>query len=357
MRVFLAVSSSEIGGAERYVCTLMKGLSGRGVEVDVAFHGQGPMAAGYRAHARRSWALDFSRPYDLRVVKGLAGLIRESGADVVHTNLWNADVLGGLAARQAGRPALSTVHGAYHLFGRRALSRVYRSVYRCFERVIAASEYVRGDLAARAGFRVDKEKVELIPLGLDLSGLPSAGPRRSPPRIICVANFFPIKGQEWLVRAMPFVLRQLPECSLSLVGDGPDRPGIESLAVKLGVSSRITFHGSVSNPYPSMADSDIFAMPSLSEGFGLGILEAWAMGLPVVASRAGAIPELVEDGRDGLLVPPQDPEGLAAAILRVAADRTLAERLIAEGRKDVGRFSPGPMVEKTAALYSRLRRT
>lgn len=368
LRLLMAVSSTQMGGAERYVAGLAEGLASRGVEVDMVFQGAGPMAAEYRRAARRAWTLDLSRPYDPRVVTALSALVRESGAELVHTNLWNADVLGGLAARRAGRPALSTVHGAYHLadgrpglrsLRRKVLSRTYRSVYRCFEKVIAASEYVRADLSTRAGVRVGREKVEVIRIGLDLRGVPPPGRRAQGPggpRLVCVANLFPVKGQEWLVRALPSVRSRLPGCRLALAGDGPDRAFLGRLAARLGVGGLVSFLGSVRDPFPLMAESDIFVMPSVSEGFGLGILEAWAMGLPVVASRAGAIPELVEDGRDGLLVPPKDPAALADAIVRLATDRDLAGRLVERGRRaGLTRYSPGPMVEKTLELYGRVR--
>jgi glycosyltransferase involved in cell wall biosynthesis len=376
LRLFCVISSSEIGGAEGCFLTLLKGLPDRDVEVSVAYHGSGPMVADYRAHAARAWSLDLANIFDRRTRTRLSTLMRETNAQVVHTHLWNGDVLGGLAARRAGIPAVATVYGAYHLpigvtglrgLRRHVLSQTFRAIYRSFDRVIAISQYVRDDLSGRAGLAARRSTIDVIYPGVDrvqiVSQAVAAADRRDTrpgddqPRIINVANFFPIKGQEWLLRALPLVLARFPRARCVFTSDGPDRRPMEALAANLGVRGQVDFEGgtTTSRLFDLMSDSDVFVFPSLSEGFGLAILEAWASGIPVVASRVGAIPEIIEHERTGLLVPPRDPGALANAIIAVLSDRALAQRLADAGREALRtRFSSDDMVEQTMNVYGRL---
>jgi len=375
MKLFFVISSSGIGGAEGSFATLLKGLSTTGAEIHVAHDGTGPMAAEYRAHVAGRSCVDMSSVFNVAAVTRLSSLMRAANADLVHTHLWNADVLGGLAARRAGIPAVATVYGAYHLpidvtgvrgIRRRVLSRAWRTIYRGFDRVIAISNYVREDLIGRAGVRVPGDRIEVIYPGFDRSrvvtttttGRPARAPRGDRrARLINVANFFPVKGQEWLIRALPRVLARFPGTECVFISDGPTRSAVEGLASDIGVRDHVIFAGgtTTSELLEWMSESDVFVFPSLSEGFGLAILEAWAFGLPVVASRAGAIPEVVEHGRTGLLVPPGDPTALADGINALLSDPVLARRLANAGRDSLRmNFTPEQMVEKTASLYRTL---
>lgn len=361
LRVVQVISSSEIGGAERYFAALLKGLSRSGIELYVACPVPGPMAAQYHAWADRVWPFELRSVLRPWIAARLASVASETRADVVHTHLWNADALGGAAALQAGVPAVSTVYGAYHLpigvaglrgLRRKALSRSYRAVYTCFSRVIALSQYIRDDLEQRSGIRADSRKIEVISPGIELpDSAGAAKPRGGPARIVSIGNFFPIKGQEWLVQALPRVLARFPNAECILVGDGPDRPRIEALSRALCLGSRVRFAGSMTDPLRLLSHSDVFVLPSVSEGLPLSILEAWAHGVPVIAARAGGVPEAVADGESGLLVPIRDPAGLADGIIRVLSNPSFGRRLAEGGSRALGRFSVDTMVERTIRVY------
>lgn len=367
-KVLAVISSSEIGGAERYFCSWTKGLSELGIKVSVACP-QGPMLSEYARHAADVTPVRLASIYDRASILALKALMHKSGAQVVHTHLWNADVLGSLAARGLGRPRLvSTVYGPYHLpiglgplrsLRRHALSLTYRAAYRPFDRVIAVSEFVRQDLAQREGVRVEERRVSVIDPALDLE-TPTVAPATngaefrsgSGPNLACVANFHPIKGQEWLLRALPAVRAAYPNLVCRFIGEGPERRRLEGLAADLRLGASALFYGSVGNPCGLVEESDLFILPSLSEGLPHSILEAWALGTPVIASRAGGIPEAVHDGQSGLLVPPGSPEALTAAILSALADRGLRDRLRAGGRSTLRRrFGLASSAQKTADLY------
>lgn len=361
LRILAVISSSRLGGAERCLATLLKELARQDVEISVACHGQGPMCDEYRAVAAQVWPLDLSNPTNPSAALRLAGIARRTGADIIHTHLWNADVLGGLAARLTGIPAVSTVHGAYHLplgaphkqtWRQKALSGLYRAVYRAFDRVIAVSSYVRDDLRGRAGLLTGRTAIDVIYSGLDLSREEVPHEGEGPPAIINVANLFPMKGQEWLLRALPEVLERFPKTRCVLIGDGPERTPLETLAKELAIGDNVLFAGSASSPWRLARGNDIFVLPSLSEGFGLAILEAWARGLPVIASRVGGIPEVVEDGRTGLLVAPRDRRALVQAVVKLLCDPALAGRLADQGRRALpARFSAEVMAGNTLKTY------
>lgn len=375
LRVFAVIASSDVGGAERYLAATLKGLDQDRFEVSVVCHGRGPMVDEYSRYVARVWSLDLANVFDLRTVAHLSSLISEARPHVVHTHLWNADVLGGLAAWYARAPvSVATVYGAYHLpigvtgaraLRRRTLSRSYRVIYRCFDRVIAVSDYVRDDLIRRPGIGVDPRTIEVIRAGLDFGRIVSHVARRvpdrdaarpqTPARIINVANFFPIKGHEWLLRAMPLVLAKFPHSECVFVGDGPRRPALEALAADLGLAGHVRFVGTTLDPFELVSESDVFVLPSVSEALSCAILEALALGKPVIATRVGGTPEMMEDGRTGLLVPPRDPVALGNAIIRVLSDPLLGRRLGAAGQAVVrARFSSEGMAQQIEALYRRL---
>ena len=175
---------------------------------------------------------------------------------------------------------------------------------------------------------------------------PLGGTQRERFAIGAVGRLVPEKGFDVLVRA----LAGLPEADLVLMGDGPERAGLEDLGRELGVLDRMTFTGWVEPPWVAQRRCDVLAVPSRVEGFGLVAVEALLAGIPVVASRVGGLTEVVEDGVTGLLVPSDDPEALAGALRQLEGDSVLRAELAERGRADARRrFS----VDAMMAAYDR----
>src|SRR5262249_50140252 len=148
-----------------------------------------------------------------------------------------------------------------------------------------------------------------------------------------------------------------PESRVLLVGDGPLRADLEALAATLGVGDRVTFAGYRDRPERFLRLMDVFALTSRSEGMPLAILEAWAAGLPVVASRVGGIPEVVADGRTGLLFPAGDDAGLATHLDRLLTDSVAARALGEAGRAEVReKFDVRTMCDTYQRYYRALLR-
>ena len=376
IRLFSVIAASGAGGAEQVFATLLQGLDPERFEVTVACHGSGSMAETYRRHASQGWNLDL---VDLRhpsTVTRLAGLMRDAQCDVVHTHLWTADVLGGLAARLAGvRRVVSSVAGAYFLpigvsgwrrARRQGFSRLFRAIYRRCDRVIAPSHYVADDLLTRPGIRVPQERLCVIENGVDVDheerliryangGGASARWGMGSPRISVVANFFPIKGHEFLIRAVPAVLAVHPQARFVLAGGGESRTAMIGLADRLGVGASVTFPGEIADALELMRASDLVVIPSISEGLPISLVEAMALGRSVVTTGVGGIPEVVEDGVSARVVPPRDPAALAAAMLELLGDDVLARQLGAQAQRVAAeRFSAARMVGRTQELYVEL---
>ena len=370
VRLFQVIASSTVGGAEEMFAALLRGLDRDRFDVSVACHGRDELYDEYARHADRISSLDLTRLARPSTVLRLARLMRETRADIVHTHLWTADTLGGLAARLAGVTAtVATVTGAYHLpigvtglrkLGRVAKSRAYRATYRLFDRVITCSEYVANDLRDRAGVRVSPAKIDVVHNGVDPASVERAAQAghldpswlQGSPIIATVANFHPIKGHAPLIRAMPRVIERFPQARFVLVGDGPSRGEMERLAGALGVRSHVVFTGRVPCGPSVIAASDLMVMPSISEGLGVVLLEALVLGTPVVATRTGGIPEVVGDDEVGLLAPPGDSDALAQAIVRALGQPDETRRRAQRGRQVVReRFTVEAMVRQTEQVY------
>jgi glycosyltransferase involved in cell wall biosynthesis len=170
-----------------------------------------------------------------------------------------------------------------------------------------------------------------------------------------VAHLADHKGQRYLVEAIPRVLLECPRTRFVIVGEGELEEELKSLAASLGLGDRLTFTG-FRTDVPAILDAlDLFVMSSHLEGLGTIVLDAMAAGKPVVATRAGGIPEIIEDGRSGLLVPARDPAALAAAVVDVLRHPDLGASLAHEGRQRVLRhYTADAMVEGNLAVYREL---
>ena len=374
LRVLAVIASSDFGGAERAFASIVKGLDPERFQVFVACHGQGPMADEYRRHAAGLWALPLASVFDVRSVAALAGLMRRLACDIVHSYLWTADVLAGLASTLARAPVrLATVGGEYFRAvddrgirrARKALlSRGHRVAYWPFDRVIAVSRRTAEDLTSRAGIRVDPRKVITILNGLDLDrvGSTSGVARadldldRAAPVLVTVANFVPMKGHRWLLEAMPRILARFPDATVVLAGSGPGLEAARERVAAAGLAPRVRILGARADGVDLLALSDVVVLPSVAaEGLPITILEALALGKPVVATRVGGIPEAIQDGETGLLVPPGDPQALADAVSALLADPARAAAMAARGRAAArARFSAEVMVRQIERLYLEL---
>lgn len=200
------------------------------------------------------------------------------------------------------------------------------------------------------------EKMHVVRCGLPFDRIPLKSPAAAGKKtIVCVGRLSPEKGQAGLFHAFAKVRPSHPELKLRLVGDGPERSALESLAKELGVSSAVTFAGRLpeEETLAEIARSDLLVLPSFMEGLPIVLMEAMAVGVPVIASRVAGIPELVEDGKTGLLFTPSNWDELASAIDRLFGDETLQTRLAERAKAKVAaEFDTRKSAAELARLFT-----
>ena len=185
------------------------------------------------------------------------------------------------------------------------------------------------------------------------AGRPDGAAGERLPVIVHISNYRPVKRTADVVRVFARAAAELP-ARLVLVGDGPDLGPAVDLARELGVLDRVRLIGVVDDVAPYLRGADLLLLPSRNESFGLVALEALAAGIPVIASRVGGLPEVVQHGVSGYLFPPGDVEGMARKAAAVLRDRPLAERLGAAGAERARRFRPERIIPRFEDLYRRV---
>jgi glycosyltransferase involved in cell wall biosynthesis len=302
-------------------------------------------------------------PLDLRVIPRLLEICRRERVAIWHAHDYKSNLLG-LLLRQAWPMRLvTTVHGWVERTRRTPLYYAidWFSLPR-YERVLCVSQDVVGRCRALG---VPTERCLLVENGIDLDrytrrvARPEAKRRLNfapdRPVVGAVGRLSPEKGFDVLIRAADRLLRRGFDFELVIAGEGGHRPELERLISDLGCSDRVLLPGHCDDPVPLFEALDAFALSSLREGLPNVLLEAMALGVPVVATRIAGVPRVVRDGENGLLVEPGTVEGLAEALARVLADRGLGARLGAAGRATVeSGFDFGSRMRTIKALYDDL---
>jgi glycosyltransferase involved in cell wall biosynthesis len=303
------------------------------------------------------------RPHPTRhgaSIAGLGRIYRQYRPDIIHAHGSQGGAVARLARLASPHvPLVFTPHN--YAFENYFTSRLERGLYRSIEialaplatRVICVCEAERR-IAARIGpakrTRVVYNGIE--PLAQALPDHEIARLRAAGPLICTVAELQPPKGVTSLVAAMPTVLERYPDAHLVVAGEGAERPRLEQQMSELGVADRVHLQGSIANVSGLLGAADVFVQPGWSESFPYSILEAMGMGMPIVATDVGGVGEAVEDQVTGRLVPPKDPNSMAAAILDLLSDHARASAFGTAARdRMMSRFRLGRMVDETIEIY------
>jgi glycosyltransferase involved in cell wall biosynthesis len=366
VRVLHVQKVKGLGGSERHLLELLPALASRGHDVRMLVLTTGEWHRFAEPLAARGVELEATPAgldLDPRPAFAVGRVIRAFDPDVVHTHLIHADVHGQLAARRARVPGVSTAHNLNPRVRRRLVRRIAQRAGHDASRTIAISEHVRMFVEELAIPRPGT--VRVVPYGIELEGRRPDRAARAAARTgygICdddvavtiAARLIEGKGHDVLLDAVAVAAHRVPNLRLFVAGDGPLRAPLETRARALpgGV---VRFLGFVEDPRELIGASDLVAfptLPNLGEGFGLSALEAMAAGVPVVASDAGALPEVVIDGETGLVVRGGAVEPLAEALAQLAGDAPERARLGAAGlARAKERFSLDSMVDGTLAVY------
>jgi glycosyltransferase involved in cell wall biosynthesis len=357
--------SAAYGGGERYLELLFDRLDRTRYRAILICPEPGPFVGRMKERGVETHLVHLAPLFNLRALARLTRLLVRERVTILQTHGARASFYGRIAGRLAGVPVnISTVHNSLKDYEVRSLTRwLYATALRLtlplVHRIICVSDSNRRDLidecpavAARA---------QTVHNGVDPSAFPSQPDRRKVrqeleitqgPVLVTIARLTEAKGHRYLLQALPRLLETWPQLCCVFVGEGELHDTLQRMAMDLGVERSCRFVGIREDIAEILAAADVVVLPSLSEGFPFVLLEALAMGCPVVASRVNGVPELIEDHKTGLLVPARDPQALVAAIREVLSDPTAASEMGAEGRAVVQeRFTVDQMVANTTAIF------
>jgi len=360
--LFIVDELCTAGGAERMLFRIIKGLIANGFSCRLVTFKFDPENEFFRNVPCPLSPLYLRRTYDLnaiRVARKLRQMIRSLRIDIVQTFHETSDLWGGMVARMSGCPVLVSSRRDMGIY-RSLKHRIgYRLMNRDFDAVLAVSEEVRKFCIEVDGFSPDKvltvyNGVELAEMDKhsDLQFRRQLGIPEDAPVITSVGNLRRVKGVDVLLRAAA-------QISIFIVAgktsENDYAEELKQMQAALGLNGRVRFIGEQANVIPLLRASDVFCLPSRSEGFSNALIEAMACGLPCVATGAGGSREAITDGVDGYLVEPEDPQMLAARVMDLVRAPQKARELGRAARQTIERrFTFESMLQKITELYGQL---
>ena len=359
MNILFLTTHLNAGGITSYLMTLSRGLVKKGHRVLIVSSGgqlgQELDSSGIKhitINIRTKSELDFRIYWALG---HLNDILRREKIDLIHAQTRITQVMASWLSWMSKIPYVATCHGFFK-------PRLSRKIFPCWgNRVIAISAPVQEHLIK--DFHVEFPQIALIPNGIDLERFPLITALRKQeqrrkfslgdePTVGIIARLSEVKGQDILIAAMKKVVGNFPDAKLLIVGEGGWQSKIEELVKSLRLTDNVRFYSIVNQTADMLSLFDVFAMPSRQEGLGLSVMEAQSCGVPVVASKVGGLVSLIDDGRTGLLVPPENPNLLAEAILLLLKNKAKAQEMGLRARDFIQKeFSAQSMVDKTFELY------
>ncbi|MGH7216987.1 MAG: glycosyltransferase family 4 protein, partial [Nitrospiraceae bacterium] len=350
--------SAAYGGGERYLELLFDHLDRARFRGLLICPEPGPFVERMEKRGVETHLVHLAPLFNPLALWRLTRLLVRERVTILQTHGARANFYGRIAGRLAGVPVIiSTVHNSLKDYEVRALRRglyafLLRLTLPIAHRIICVSDANRRDVIEECPAAA--AKLRTVYNGVDPSAFPSQPDRKrvreelgitSGPILVVIARLTEQKGHRYLLQTIPSLLKTWPQLCCVFVGEGELHDALHRMAVDLAVARACRFVGVREDIADVLAAADVVVLPSLSEGFPFVLLEALAMGCPVVASRVNGVPELIEDHTTGLLVPPRDPQALAAAIREILSDPTAASKMGAVGRAVVReRFTVNRMV-------------
>ncbi len=350
LHVTHAVLTLDVGGLERIIVDLVREGQRLGQRVSVlCIERPGPLAAQVEALGARVLCIGKRPGLRFNAGSAIEAALKELHPDVLHTHQVGALFYAGPAARAVGVPLVVHTEHINHFrktqgyWRRQRMSWLWWWATKYARRFFCVSQDIAGEMVERR--IVPRGKLDVILNGIntepfrelfDRNGLrQSIGIPTAAPVIGTVGRLNEVKCQDLLLRAFARVRPEHPNAQLLLVGDGPLRSSLRELSIGLGVAEAVHFAGYQSRPERFLAMMDVFALTSRLEGLPLAVLEAWAAGLPVIASAVGGVPDLVEHDRTGLLFPSGEEDTLVELLKVFLRDPGRARRLGEAGRQEV----------------------
>ncbi|NTV29838.1 MAG: glycosyltransferase [Candidatus Omnitrophica bacterium] len=359
MRILQILPELNVGGVERGTFDLARYLVSQGHRSVVVSNG-GSLVPLLEAQGTKHYQL----PVHLKniftawnCVKELERIIREEEIDIVHARSRVPAWIAYFATRNSNAEFVTTCHGYYS-------TSPFSRVMGWGKIVIVISEIIGRHMIEHFG--VQPENIRLIHRSVDLDKFPfrERQPGQSSFTVVIVGRITPLKGHVYFLKAMAKVIRQRPYIRVRVVGDSPAgkdayKDSLLLLTKRLGIEDRVEFMGNRSDIPQLLQEADALVLSTVTqEAFGRVLIEAQAVGVPVVATKVGGVLDIVEHEKTGLLVLPKDPDGMAGAILRIMNEPKLVGEMVRNARRRVEeRYTLEQMASRTVEVYEELRRS
>ncbi len=348
-------------GGEQQTLNLLSGLCERNIPAHLVCQPESPMEKNAKKAGITVFPVAMRGEADPVAAFKIRKILGGRDYDILHAHTSHGHTLGFLAAMGKKARVLVTRRVDFSIF-RNSFLHLNGIKYRYMaDYYIAISHKIKRVMVADG---VPGRRIFVVHSGVDIKRF--AGAKKQPlmdefkiqagqPVVVNVAHLAPHKGQEYLVKAIPRVLEEIPSARFFIVGGGELMSDLRSLAATLGIKDQLVFTGFRQDVGDFYALADLFVMSSVQEGLGTAVLDALAMEKPVVATCAGGISEIIKDGETGRLVEPADPAALADGIIDMLSDSERARQMAARGRRLVEtHFSIQAMVEKNIEVYRRI---
>ncbi|MDE2027995.1 MAG: glycosyltransferase [Candidatus Omnitrophica bacterium] len=352
MRILHIVNSLECGGLEKVVIHLAAALKGKGIKTDIlCLCQEGDMAPLARAKGVSVFCLGKKDGFSISTVFKLTKKIRQGKYDLVNTHNFAPLIYGSLAARMAGVPCINTRHGS-------DAQSVHALLWSLNAKVIAVGNYAKEELLRNN--RINPRKMVVIYNAVENNEFNNGNEIRKIKEIVSGHNKFVgivgrlafVKDHRTLLQAFKNVLLHHPDACLSIAGDGPLKDELKQYVLDNGLNDKVFFLGFCQDVQGFLNLLNVFVLSSLNEGISLAILEAMSAAKPVVATRVGGNPEIVEDGVTGFLVASQSSQEMAEKISQLLDDPSLAKTMGEAGSmRAKDNFSINRMLEGYIAVY------
>jgi len=365
MNILFLTTHLNAGGITSYLYLLTQGLQRLGHKVFLV-SGGGELSGKFERIGTQLKTMNIRTKSELdpRIYLSLIPLrtfVEKNAIDIIHAHTRVTQVMGDLLSRCTKRTYVSTCHGYFK-------TRWVRRLFPCWGKaVIAISKAVAQHL--EEDLFVPRDRIYLIHNGIDVKRFPfvdqnlrlqkrEAWQLGQDPIVGIIARLSDVKGHDILLRAMVNVIVKFPKAKLIIVGHGKEQSKLRALTQTLHLHEQVIFLSQTNNSFEMLSLFDVFVLPSYKEGLALSIVEAQATGLPVIASRVGGIPELIEDRKTGLLVDAGDSQALGEAIVFLLSHREQAQRIGRQAHDFVIKnFTAERMVEMTIQIYKKSLRT
>ena len=369
IRVCHLASGDLWAGAEVQVANVCRGLIDTGmVEVSAVVLNNGRLAKELQSLGTGVTVIDEQGNTWWQILWRLTHYLRSRPVDILHTHRYKENILGCMAAKISGvTHVVRTVHGSTELSSgwKGVKAKLYKAIDKIVCRyfvscLIAVSRDISGHLERTFPGKtiihisncIDERR--LVPTTAREEKRLELGLRPSEFVIGTVGRLNPVKGTEYLIRAVPEIVKRREDVRVLVVGDGPLRGDLEALVQFLGLEKTVTFLGWRDDSVDIINALDLFVLPSLHEGMPTVLLEAMFLGIPVVASATGGIPETVADGWNGLLVEPRSELSLSEKCIRVISHPHSANKRAKNAMQDVYKYHLHETVAPLLALYRQL---